>query len=56
MRVYDFSTMQVRSLGKTDRCVVTIDSWLEDEPENVENIEILITLQNGQWYLDNFVA
>ena len=56
MRVYDYSTMQVRSLGKTDRCVVTIDSWLEDEPENVENIEILITLQNGQWYLDNFVA
>ena len=56
MRVYDYSTMQIRSLGKTDRCVVTIDSWLEDEPENVENIEILITLQNGQWYLDNFVA
>ena len=56
MRVYDYSTMQIRSLGKTDRCVVTLDSWLEDEPENVENIEILITLQNGQWYLDNFVA
>ena len=56
MRVYDYSTMQVRSLGKTDRCVVTIDSWLENEPENVENIEILITLQDGQWYLDNFVA
>ena len=56
MRVYDYSTMQVRSLGKTDRCVVTVDSWLEDEPENVENIEILIALQDGQWYLDNFVA
>ena len=56
MRVYDYSTMQIRSLGKTDRCVVTIDSWLEDEPENVENIEILITLQDGQWYLDNFIA
>ena len=56
MRVYDYSTMQVRSLGKTDRCVVTIDSWLEDEPDSVENIEILITLQDGQWYLDNFVA
>ena len=56
MRVYDYSTMQIRSLGKTDRCVVTVDSWLEDEPENVENIEILIALQDGQWYLDNFVA
>ena len=56
MRVYDYSTMQIRSLGKTDRCVVTVDSWLEDEPENVENIEVLITLQDGQWYLDNFIA
>ena len=56
MRVYDYSTMQIRTLGKTDRCVVTVDSWLEDEPENVENIEILIALQDGQWYLDNFVA
>ena len=56
MRVYDYSTMQVRSLGKTDRCVVTIDSWLEDSPEEIENVEILIALQDGQWYLDNFVA
>ena len=56
MRVYDFSTMQVRSLGKTDRCVVTVDSWLEDTPDQVENIEILIALQDGQWYLDNFIA
>lgn len=56
MRVYDFSTMKVRSLGKTDRCVVTVNSWLEDTPDQVENIEILITLQDGQWYLDNFVV
>lgn len=56
IRVYDYSTMQVRSLGKTDRCVITIDTWLEDSPDQVENIEILIALQNGQWYLDNFVG
>ena len=56
MRVYDYSSMQVRSLGKTDRCVVTINSWLEDTPDQVENIEILIAKQNGQWYLDNFIA
>ena len=56
MRVYDFSTMKVRSLGKRDRCVVTVDSWLEDSPDQVENIEILITLQDGQWYLDNFIV
>ncbi len=56
MRIYDYSTMQVRSLGKTDRCVITIDSWLEDTPDQIETVEILIALQNGQWYLDNFVA
>ena len=56
IRIYDYSTMQVHSLGKTDRCVVTVNSWLEDTPDQVENIEILIALQDGQWYLDNFIA
>ncbi len=56
MRIYDYSTMQIRSLGKTDRCVVTIDSWLEDTPDQIETVEILIKLQDGQWYLDNFIA
>lgn len=56
MRIYDYSTMKVRSLGKKDRCVVTVDSWLEDSPEKVEKVEILIARENGQWYLDNFVV
>ena len=56
MRVYDYSTMQVRSLGKTDRCVVTLNSWLEDSPDQIETVEILIALQDGEWYLDNFIA
>ena len=56
MRVYDYSTMQVRSLGKTDRCVITVNSWLEDTPDQIETVEILIALQDGEWYLDNFRA
>ena len=56
MRVYDYSSMQVRSLGKTDRCVVTLNSWLEDSPDQIETVEILIALQDGEWYLDNFIA
>ena len=56
MRIYDYSTMKVQSLGKTDRCVITVDSWLEDTPDQVETVEILIALQDGQWYLDNFIA
>ena len=56
MRVYDYSTMQVHSLGKTDRCVITVNSWLEDTPDQIETVEILIALQDGEWYLDNFIA
>jgi hypothetical protein len=56
MRVYDYSTMQVRSLGKTDRCIITVNSWLENTPDQVETVEILIALQDGEWYLDNFIA
>ena len=56
MRIYDYSTMKVQSLGKKDRCIVTVDSWLEDTPDQVETIEILIARQDGQWYLDNFIA
>ena len=56
MRVYDYSTMQVRSLGKTDRCVITVNSWLENTPDQIETVEILIALQDGEWYLDNFIA
>ena len=56
MRIYDYSTMKVQSLGKKDRCIVTVDSWLEDSPDQVETIEILIARQDGQWYLDNFIA
>ena len=56
MRVYDYSTMQVRSLGKSDVCIVTVDSWLEDTPDQVETVEIRIALQDGEWYLDNFIA
>ena len=56
MRIYDYSTMKVQSLGKKDRCIVTVDSWLEDSPDQVETVEILIARQDGQWYLDNFIA
>ena len=56
MRVYDYSTMQVRSLGKTDRCVITVNSWLENTPDQIETVEILIARQDGEWYLDNFIA
>ncbi len=56
MRVYDYSTMQVRSLGREDACAVTMDSWLPETPEKVENVELILVLQDGQWYLDSFAG
>ncbi|MBQ9797254.1 MAG: hypothetical protein IJW50_05985 [Clostridia bacterium] len=56
MRIYDYSTMQVHALGRGGACVVTMDSWLEDTPEKIENVEIPLVLQDGQWFLDNFTG
>ena len=56
MRIYDYSTIQVHALGRGDACVVTMDSWLEDTPEKVENVEIPLVLQDGKWFLDNFTG
>ena len=44
IRIYDYSTMKVHSLGRADACVVTMDSWLEDTPEKIENVEIPLVL------------
>ena len=54
MRIYDYSTMQVRSLGREDACVVSMDSILPETPDKVENVELKLALQDGEWYLDSF--
>ena len=56
MRVYDYSTMKVLSLGREDACKVSMQSWLEDSPEQVETVEIAMILQDGEWYLDSFTG
>ena len=56
MRVYDYSTMQVHSLGRSDACTVTMDSWLESSPSTVQNVEIYLIQQDGVWYLDSFTG
>lgn len=54
MRIYDYATMNVQSLGREDACAVTMDSWLPETPEKVENVELILVLQDGEWYLDSF--
>jgi len=56
MRIYDYSTMEVLSLGREDACKVSMSSWLEDSPEDVETVEISMILQDGEWYLDSFTG
>ena len=53
MRIYDYSTMKVQSLGRKDACAVTMDSWLESSPDKIEVVEIYLVLENGQWLLDS---
>ena len=55
-RTYDYSTMEVLSLGREDACRVKINSWLDSSPERVEAVEISLILQDGQWYLDSFTG
>lgn len=56
IRIYDYSTMQVHSLGRSDACSVTMDSYLESDPSAIDNIELYLILQNGEWYLDSFTG
>lgn len=53
MRIYDYSTMKVESLGRKDACAVTMESWLESTPDKIETVEIYLVLQDGQWMLDS---
>ncbi|MBQ7336510.1 MAG: hypothetical protein IJW92_08575 [Clostridia bacterium] len=56
MRIYDYSTMQVISLGSSEACKVSMVSWLEDSPQETEVIELRLVLQNGEWYFDSFTG
>lgn len=53
MRLYDYSTMEVNSLGRKNACSVTMDSWLVSAPDKIESIEIYLVLVDGEWFLDS---
>ncbi len=56
MRIYDYSTMQVHSLGRSDACTVSMNTYLENSPDVVTVIELHLILENGVWYLDSFTG
>ncbi len=53
-RIYDYSTMKISYPGNSKAFYVTMDSWLESDPDNVETVRLRIVLQDGEWYLDSF--
>lgn len=56
MRVYDYSTMKVKSLGRRDACAVEMASWLPSAPDRIETVELYLVLQNGEWFLDSLTG
>ncbi len=56
MRVYDYSTMEVLSLGREDACKVRMSTFTDADPDKVEEIELSLVLEDGQWYLDSFAG
>lgn len=55
-RIYDYSTMKIAYPGNSKAFYVTMDSWLEESPDQIEKVRLRIVLQDGQWYLDSFTG
>ena len=53
-RVYLYDTSQIIKWGSNRNFVrISIDSYLPSNPQKIEKIEVNLTLQNGQWFLDS---
>jgi hypothetical protein len=55
-RIYDYSTMKIAYPGNSKAFYVTMDSWLEENPDEIETVRLRIVQQDGQWYLDSFTG
>jgi hypothetical protein len=56
IRIYDYSTMKITFPSNSKAFYVTMDSWLEDSPEQIVSVRLRFVLQDGQWYLDSFTG
>ncbi len=54
IRIYDYSTMRVTKPSDSSACYVTLDSWLESDPNTVIPVRLRLVSQNNIWYLDSF--
>ncbi len=54
MRIYDYSSMQVIKPSTANACKVSINSWLEDSPDEQKSVILNLVKQDGNWYLDSF--
>ena len=57
MRAFDWDYVPVEHVKGWVGAVTGITPRvLEDTPEKIENVEIPLVLQDGQWFLDNFTG
>ena len=57
MRVYDYSTIEIIKPSNAKRVRITIDSWMENDPENVQKTSLMfVPGEDGKWYLDTFTG
>ncbi len=54
IRIYDYSTMHVTKPSDAEACYVTMDSWIESDPNTVTSVRLRLVYQNDNWYLDSF--
>jgi len=55
LRMYDYSTMKVVYPSTPKHVIVTMNSWLPNNPSKIDVIKLHLRLQDdGLWYLDSF--
>ena len=56
-RIYDYSTMQIIQPSTAVLVRITVDTWLEDSPDQIVQKQLVLSLESdGQWYLDSFAG
>lgn len=57
MRIYDYSTIQIINPSNAQIFRITVDTWMESTPEQIEEVILSFTLaEDGQWYLNTFTG
>lgn len=57
MRIFDYSTIQIVKPSNAKHVRITVESWMESSPDQVETINLsFVPGEDGKWYLDTFTG